>query len=186
VFLRDVFGKWAEAKPRSADTVAACSRALGLYEAQTGNPALQELTRASGIAFRTWLQHADRGLGLYGGARISELMQLRRRDIERVGDLYVMAVTDEGEGREVKTTASVRKVPLHSELLRFGFIAYVERVAARADDPIWPMVPLREGKPGGFFSQWFARTAGTGVRALPRFPLPAPFGSQRPCERRGG
>jgi hypothetical protein len=40
--------------------VAACKRALALFEQQTGNPPLAELNRAAGIAFRTRLQHPDR------------------------------------------------------------------------------------------------------------------------------
>lgn len=238
IYLRDVFDRWVEAKPRSADTVAACKRALALFEEQTGDPALAGLTRAAGIAFRTWLQHPDRGttsktardrltwvksllkhaqieleliprspwegldietatthrrrpwtedelttffsaalhaeyllptdtkagadaaywvplLGLYSGARISELVQLRRRDIELVGDIHVMSVTDEGTDQKVKTAASVRKVPLHSELVRLGFMEYIECIAPNSDDPLWPTVPLREGKSGGYFSQWF-------------------------------
>src|SRR4051812_13569666 len=54
-YLRDVFDRWVEAKPRSADTVAACKRALALFEEQTGNPPLTSLTRAAGVAFRAWL-----------------------------------------------------------------------------------------------------------------------------------
>ena len=37
VYLRDVYLEWSEAKRRTPDTVAACGRALALYEEQTGN-----------------------------------------------------------------------------------------------------------------------------------------------------
>jgi integrase len=212
---------------------------LALFEEQAGNPPLAGLSRAAGVAFRTWLQHPDRGtttktardrltwvksllkhaqielefiprspwegldieavtthrrrpwtddeletffsaplhaqyllptdtkagadaaywvpvLGLYSGARISELIQLRRRDIEVLGDIHVMSVTDQGEDQKVKTAASVRKVSLHGELVRLGFMEYVERIAPKPDDPLWPLVPLREGKSGGFVwrRQW--------------------------------
>jgi integrase len=253
IYLRDVFDKWVEAKPRSDDTVAACGRALALYEEQTSNPPLAELSRAAGVAFRTWLQHPERGttpktardrltwvkslmkhaqvdleliprspwqgldieqstthrrrpwsteelglffsaplhaeyrlpadpkagaeaaywvplLGLYSGARISELVQLRRRDIEQVGGMYVMSVTDQGDDQQVKTAASVRKVPLHSDVVRLGFIDYVERTAAQADQPLWPAVPVREGKCGGYFSQWFGTyRRGLGLGRYPDF-----------------
>lgn len=109
-------------------------------------------------------------LGLYSGARIGELVQLRRRDIELVGDILVMTVTDEGDNKKVKTAASVRKVPLHSELIRLGFTEYVERVAPNPDDPLWPSVPLRQGKSGGFFSQWFGTyRRGLGFDRYPDF-----------------
>lgn len=236
--LRDVFDSWVEAKPRSPDTVSACKRALALYEEQTGNPPLDRLTRAAGLAFRTWLRHPDRCttsktardrftwvksllkhaqrdmevisrspwegldieqnttyrrrpwtdaeletffsqplhqryqlpsdtkagadaaywvpvLGLYTGARISELVQLRRKDIEQIGDVYVVCITDQGEDQRLKTSASVRKVPLHSELIRLGFLDYVKQTSTAMDAPLWPAVPRRQGKTGGFFSQWF-------------------------------
>jgi integrase len=250
--LRDVFDKWVEARPRSADTIAACRRALVLFEEQTGNPPLAILNRAAGIAFRTWLQHPDRGttsktardrltwvksllkhaqidlevlprspwegldieqstthrrrpwtlnelstllnqplhtnyalpsdtkagadaaywiplLGLYTGARISELVQLRHCDIERVGDVYVLSITDQGEDQRLKTSASARKVPIHSELIRLGFLQYVERTAAKSET-LWPLVPLREGRVGGFFSQWFGGyRRGLGLGKYPDF-----------------
>jgi hypothetical protein len=38
VLLRDVYLEWSSAKRRTPDTLAACGRALALYEKQTGNP----------------------------------------------------------------------------------------------------------------------------------------------------
>ncbi len=55
VYLRDVFDKWIKAKQRSSDTLASCSRALKLYENHTGNPSLNQLTRAQGDKFRAGL-----------------------------------------------------------------------------------------------------------------------------------
>jgi hypothetical protein len=37
VHLRDVYREWSAAKRRTPDTVAACGRALGLYERHTSN-----------------------------------------------------------------------------------------------------------------------------------------------------
>jgi hypothetical protein len=55
VYLRDVYREWSEAKSRSPDTLAACGRALALYEKHSGNPAVDLLTRAQGVKFRDWL-----------------------------------------------------------------------------------------------------------------------------------
>ncbi|HZY18246.1 MAG TPA: hypothetical protein VFE82_07170 [Ramlibacter sp.] len=63
VYLRDVFDKWVEPKARTADSIAACGRAVAHYEAQTGNPPLAALNRAAGLAFRTWLQQPERVAG---------------------------------------------------------------------------------------------------------------------------
>jgi hypothetical protein len=58
--LRFVFDQWMDAKPRSADSASACRRALEMYESQTGDPRLGDLTRAMGVRFRSWLLHRDR------------------------------------------------------------------------------------------------------------------------------
>ncbi|WP_197507001.1 site-specific integrase [Mitsuaria sp. 7] len=236
-YLREVFGKWTEAKSRNKDTVAACKRALALFEQQTGNPPLAALSRAHGVEFRAWLQHPDRGtttktahdrmtwvksllkfahvdlelihrqpwegldidsstthrrrpwsteelqtllnaplhaqyalpadiksggaaaywvplLGMFSGARISELIQLRRRDIELINGTLVLNITDDGDDLRLKTSAAVRKVPVHSELIRLGFGDYVNGIAS-PDLSMWPDVPRRDGKTGGYFSHWF-------------------------------
>ncbi|MEI8028720.1 MAG: phage integrase SAM-like domain-containing protein [Comamonadaceae bacterium] len=38
-------------------------------------------------------------LGLYTGARVGELAQLRVVDIETIGDIHLLSITDEGEGQ---------------------------------------------------------------------------------------
>ncbi|WP_411882084.1 DUF6538 domain-containing protein [Polaromonas sp. YR568] len=58
--LRDIYTRWKESKPRSADSHNAVLRALSAYEEATDNPPLSQLTRAQGDGFRTWLQHPDR------------------------------------------------------------------------------------------------------------------------------
>ena len=56
IYLREVYGRWLQGIPRSADTSACCERALKLFEEQTGNTPIQALTRSQGESFRTWLQ----------------------------------------------------------------------------------------------------------------------------------
>ena len=55
-FLRNVYVRWIQSKPLTADPVAACGRAFKLFEQQTGNLTLQQLTRSQSDAFRAWLQ----------------------------------------------------------------------------------------------------------------------------------
>lgn len=234
--LRDVYDRWVTGMPRTADTIAACGRALKLFEEQTGNTDIQLLTKAQGEAFRTWLQTlptssktardrliwvrallryaaedlewlqknpwdrldmpfkttnkrrpwtaselhlffsqelytayklpkdkkagADAAywiplLGLYAGARLGELAQLRVKDVHESDGIHCLSISDDGEGQSVKTEAGSRIVPIHSELIRLGFLDYVSGVAAKGDGSLWPLLPSREGKPGGYFSQWF-------------------------------
>jgi hypothetical protein len=53
--LRQVFELWKGVKKRSDDSIRACERALVLLEKRTGNTPVQQLTRAQGDDFRSWL-----------------------------------------------------------------------------------------------------------------------------------
>lgn len=75
-------------------------------------------------------------LALFTGARIEELCQLRLADIkqdESSGIIY-LHVNDVGDNKKLKTPASVRKVPLHSQLKALGFLDYVNDVRAAGFD----------------------------------------------------
>lgn len=249
--LRAVYEKWAASKPRSSDSNAACLRSIVLFETFTENTPLEQLTRAQGDAFRTWLQQPERKttsktardrlnwvksllkfafrdlellprnpwegieiefktthkrrpwtgeelqtlftqplhmacalpkdskaggfaaywiplLGLYTGARVGELAQLLVADVTSIGGIPTLSITDEGQGQTVKTAAGIRKVPIHSQLIRLGFLDYVENLRAAGAVRLWTGLQFRDNKPGGYFSQWF----GTYRRSLGLGPLP--------------
>lgn len=66
-------------------------------------------------------------LGLFTGARLNEICQLETADIQQEDGIWFLNITDEGDNnKRVKAKASRRKVPVHSELLRLGFLAFVE------------------------------------------------------------
>lgn len=236
--LREIYARWKDSKPRSADSLKTCLRSVTLYEEFTGNPCITLLSRDQGDGFRTWLQQPDRKtasktardrltwvksllkyatrelglldknpwegididfkttnkrrpwtdaelqifftqdlytfyklpkdkkagadaaywiplLGLYTGARVGELAQLRVADVETSRERPMVSITDEGEGQSVKSQAGVRKVPIHSELIRLGFLDYVAAMTAKGERQLWPLLSVRDGKPGGYFSQWF-------------------------------
>lgn len=236
--LREIYARWKDSKPRSADSLNACVRSVTLYEEFTGNPSITLLSREQGDGFRTWLQQPDRKttsktardrltwvksllkyasrelglldknpwegididfkttnkrrpwteaelqtfftqdlytlyklpkdkkagadaaywiplLGLYTGARVGELAQLRVADVETSKVRPMVSITDEGEGQSVKSQAGVRKVPIHRELIRLGFLQYVAAMTAKKERRLWPLLSVRDGKPGGYFSQWF-------------------------------
>lgn len=81
-------------------------------------------------------------LGLYTGARLNELGQLRPSDVykERYFDpsgaeneaWVLRIVSDELSGFEVKTASSVRRIPLHDELIALGFVDFIEQSKGRA------------------------------------------------------
>lgn len=95
-------------------------------------------------------------LGIFTGARISELAQLRVIDVETVDGVAVLRITNEAEGASIKTEAGRRAVPVHRELERLGFLEYVAAIRAARAVPLWPALRLAKGKAGSYFSQWFS------------------------------
>jgi integrase len=75
-------------------------------------------------------------LGLYTGARLGELCQLTKADVvAEEGVLFLSISADAEAGRTVKTRNSVRKVPVHRQLLADGF---EEWVGAKPGDRLFP------------------------------------------------
>lgn len=94
-------------------------------------------------------------LGLFTGTRLGELCQLRIVDVQKVEGIDVLVLTNEGEGQSIKSDAGHRSVPIHSELVRLGFLRYVQAIKESHCDSLWPALPLREGKPSDYFGRWF-------------------------------
>jgi len=77
-------------------------------------------------------------IGIYTGARIGELAQLRVSDITEEDGIPVIRITDKGEGQKVKTSASRRHIPIHSELIRLGLLEYAEGIRKAGQESLWP------------------------------------------------
>ncbi|MBB5876135.1 site-specific integrase [Xanthomonas sp. 3498] len=65
-------------------------------------------------------------IGLYTGARASEVGQLLIKDVFEEDGIPCIRISDEGEHQKVKTEVSLRTVPLHPELLKMGFLDWVD------------------------------------------------------------
>ncbi|WP_232621665.1 site-specific integrase [Thioclava electrotropha] len=66
-------------------------------------------------------------LGMFSGARLNEICQLDIGDVQQDGGLWFLNITDEGnDTKSVKSQAGRRKVPLHAELIRLGFLDFVD------------------------------------------------------------
>jgi integrase len=99
-------------------------------------------------------------LGLFTGARISELAQLWTDDVtntEAAG--WVIAFrSNKDRGQSIKSRSGVRDVPVHPELIRLGFADYVQAVAATGTGPLFPAVPpSQKNGAGGEVSKWFGQ-----------------------------
>lgn len=101
-------------------------------------------------------------LGLYAGARLEEMAQLRRQDVaqDQVSGLWCLSLTDEGEG-QLKNIQSRRRVPLHPRLVALGFPEYAAAIGSKPGAPVFPKLNLRRGgadnRFGFSFTKWFSR-----------------------------
>lgn len=93
-------------------------------------------------------------LGLYTGARIGELAQLRTTDITDEDGTPVLRITDE-DGKRLKTDASRRSIPIHPELIRLGLPEYAEAIRKAGHESLWPILGMHPERPGLIISNWF-------------------------------
>ncbi|WP_061846708.1 site-specific integrase [Bradyrhizobium sp. DOA1] len=99
-------------------------------------------------------------VALFQGARRTEVIQLLVQDIAREPDtdLWTFRFDREGDKR-IKTVSSIRRVPVHPELVRLGFLSFVEE-RRRAVGPLaslWPGFEDRSklASRANKWSEWF-------------------------------
>jgi len=96
-------------------------------------------------------------LAAYTGARLEELGQLTVEDVRQRDQTDFISVNADN-GKSVKTKSSVREIPLHPELVRCGFLEYVEARRSAGGGRLFP--DMKRGSLGtlsDIFSKWFTR-----------------------------
>jgi len=98
-------------------------------------------------------------LALFTGARLEELGQLTVADIKQENEIDFINITDLGDGQSVKTASSRRRVPIHPELVKAGFIRYVEALISKKKQKVFPDLdsPDKYGKVTACWSKWWTR-----------------------------
>lgn len=95
----------------------------------------------------------------YQGARLEELAQLRCGDVKVEPGTGIHYLDIHGrDGRKVKTATSERRVPLHPQMIRLGFLQYVE--SQREAGAVMLFSELKQDTHGawsGAWSKWFGR-----------------------------
>jgi integrase len=108
-------------------------------------------------------------VALFTGMRLGEIVQLLVSDIkDQDGVAYFDLKIGEGENKSLKTASSTRKVPIHEELIRIGFLAYVEkRRSMDLKGRLFPDVAVgKDGYHSHNFSKWWGRyTRELGIKA---------------------
>ncbi len=95
-------------------------------------------------------------IGLYSGARIEEIAQLRVSELktDATHGSY-LDITDEGMDSQVKTAASRRRVPIHAALAQAGLLDYAASLK-RTSGYLFPELrPDKYGRRSSAFSKFF-------------------------------
>lgn len=85
-------------------------------------------------------------LALWTGARLEELGQLHVADIQEEAGIKYIHITNDGGDKNVKTSSSRRKIPIHPQLLKCGFLSYVSNVKQAGHTRLFPLVKSPEGR----------------------------------------
>lgn len=93
-------------------------------------------------------------LGLYTGARASEVGQLHTVDVSEVDGVPAIRINDEGEGQKLKTEVSNRVVPIHPDLVSLGFLDYVDGLRASGD---WRLFPQASNTAKNGAGNWISK-----------------------------
>ena len=100
-------------------------------------------------------------MGIYTGARLNELAQLKLSDIQQKDGIWCFDINDnvddDAEARKrLKNKASKRLVPIHSHLLDWGILDYIEVLKEQGREQVFPELKyeVKHGY-GRNLSRWF-------------------------------
>lgn len=102
-------------------------------------------------------------IGLYTGARVSEVGQLALADFAVVDGVPCLTITDEGEGQSIKNEASRRTIPIHPDLLTLGLMERVEQLRKKDETRLFPKVKVGAVNGQG---QWLSKAFTRHIEAV--------------------
>lgn len=111
-------------------------------------------------------------VGLFSGARMEEIGQLRitdiNRDVDGISylDVTILETDDDGDDikrskpsapKKIKTKAGKRAIPVHSTLLALGFLDYVKEMRGKRQTMLFPNLRAYRGRYTKNLSRWWNR-----------------------------
>jgi integrase len=106
-------------------------------------------------------------IALYTGMRLSEICQLTRQEVVQIDKVWCIKITgfvepDSEEDAKIlrsrKSRAAERFIPVSDQLIKFGFLKFVDNVCNSPTQRLFPdLKPDKQGYLGNSVSRWFAR-----------------------------
>jgi integrase len=95
-------------------------------------------------------------IALFEGMRLNEICQLDVDDVRqsKTGTWYI-SVNGDNADKGVKTQTSRRQIPVHPELIKIGFLQFVERRKLQSRKLFPELKPSRRGYYSERMSRWF-------------------------------
>ena len=97
-------------------------------------------------------------IAVFTGMRQEEICQLHVEDIRQDEDVWFIDINDRPP-RKLKNATAVRRVPIHSELIRLGFLGHVDRQRRIKQSRVFPGLERggADARLGHAFTKWFTR-----------------------------
>lgn len=97
-------------------------------------------------------------IAVFSGMRQEEICQLHVEDIRRDEGVWFIDIHDRPP-RKLKNATAVRRVPIHSELIRLGFLTHVDKQRRIRQVRVFPNLEPggADGRLGHAFTKWFTR-----------------------------
>jgi integrase len=126
------------------------SRPSDEREAYTSEEVIKILKHPDMLRFKAdepvkyWLPH----IAAYTGARLEEITQLcPSSDIYVEDDVWVIDINRKN-GKFVKNNSAIRKVPIHSELIKLGLLEYIKNIKNANHTRLFPDEIVRDTRTG--------------------------------------
>lgn len=107
------------------------------------------------------IQHASHFwqplIAAYSGMRLGEISQLSVQNIRKIGEHWCFIVEQFTENQYLKTPNAVRAVPIHNELIRIGFMEFVDYIRANNGTRLFENIRLIQGNYSNKPSEWFIK-----------------------------
>lgn len=163
--VSELLTQWLKYQDRPPSTVKEMQRAIDRFIQVMGDKRVNAVARRDVTAFSDKLR--EPGAISPEGVSINELCQLHPGDVQQEGytdakgkpqKAWVIRIEhDVAKGKRVKTEGSERRVPVHPDLVKVGFVKYAQ---VQAGKPLLfdrlSMGP-KETRLAGNWGRWFAR-----------------------------